>query len=137
MANPQLDALARELDHRREKQWRIFSWIAAILVASIGGTLALKLRVDPKDFAYPFKVAITVAAGSLQMYAWIWIRQNWQLELKALRKLHDLGVDLPTNDQKASYLGERDSGLVFGYIQALFLVFVALVAVVWIAPAGV
>jgi hypothetical protein len=108
--------------------------VAAIFVASIGGTLALKLGTTPRDFAYPFKIAITLAAVSLQAYATIWIRQNWQLELKVLRRLHELGVDLPTNDRKASYLGERDSGLVFGYLQALFLVFLALVAVVWIGP---
>ena len=128
------EALLKELDHRREKQWKIFSWVASLLVAIIGGTLALKLRTPPRDFNTPFKIAITVAAFSLQGYAMIWVRQNWKLELKVLDKLHRLGIDFPSNDPKEAYLGARGTGLVFGYLQALFLVFIALVAVVWIAP---
>ena len=134
-ASAQRDALLGELDHRREKQWKIFSWMAGLFVAMIGGTLALKLRNPPKDFAVPFKAAITIAALGLQVYAVIWTRQNWQLELKVLQKLHKLGIDFPTNDKNELFLGERGTGLVFGYLQALLLVFVALVLVVWIQPA--
>lgn len=131
----QRDALLGELSHRREKQWKIFSWMAGLFVAMIGGTLALKLGEPPKDFSVPLKTAITLAALGLQIYATVWTRQNWQLELKVLRKLHELGIDFPSNDGHEQYLGQRGTGLVFGYLQALILVFVALVAVVWIKPA--
>jgi hypothetical protein len=126
----QRDALLQELEHRREKQWKIFSWTAGLLVAMIGGTAALKLREAPGDFAKCFKIAIALAASGLWLYAVIWVRQNWQLELKLLNRLHDFGIDFPTNDKKATYLGERKGGLVFGYLQALFLVYLALLAVV-------
>ena len=128
------EALLGELAHRREKQWKIFSWIASLFVAMIGGTLALKLGTPPTDFRVPFKIAITIAAVGLQLYSWLWIRQNWELERKALQKLHKLGIDFPTNDECENYLGERRTGLVFGYLQALLLVFAALQLVIWIKP---
>jgi hypothetical protein len=124
------DVLLKELEHRREKQWKIFSWIAGLLVAMIGGTAALKLREMPGDFTRAFKLAIAGAGSGLWLYAVVWIRQNWRLELKVLDKLHDMGIDLPTNDRREKYLGQRKVGLVFGYLQALFFVYLALLAVV-------
>ncbi len=120
-----------ELSYRREKQWNIFSWTATLLVAMIGGTAALRFAEKPVAFTAVFQCAIALAAGGVWFYAMLWIRQNWQLEIKVLQRLHDLGIRFPTNDKGASYLGERKVGLVFGYLQALFLVFVALVVVVF------
>ena len=130
----QSDILLRELDYRREKQWKIFSWMASLLLAIVGGTLALKLGDSPRDFSTLFKIAITIAASGLQIYATVWIRQNWRLERQVLRELAEVGIRFPSNDRNESYLGERNSGLIFGYLQALFLVFIAVIAVVWISP---
>jgi hypothetical protein len=78
------EIISKEIEFRREKQWKIFSWTNSILVGIIGGLLA----ISGKGFALskPQKALLVSAVIILTTYAWVWISQNWKKENEAKGK---------------------------------------------------
>lgn len=77
-ARQQLD---KERAHRRDKLWKIFSWAGTLLIAIIGGTVALK--TDPPagfSFSWWLRGVLIASVVFLMAYASLWIRQNLAIE---------------------------------------------------------
>jgi len=69
--------LEKERAHRRDKVWKIFSWSSTLLIAIIGGTVALK--TDPPDgftFSWWLRGVLIASVVFLMAYANLWIKQN-------------------------------------------------------------
>jgi uncharacterized membrane protein len=116
------DAIAKEIEHRRDKLWKIFSWASALLVAITGGLIALKAK--DKNFALTtiqFRLllwSVIVLTG----YACLWVKQNLDLEEYAQKVLdgydNRLGIALIRPKQGRLYVRIRDW---LGYIPTLIL----------------
>ena len=72
-----------EINFRMDKLWRIFSWTSTVLVAIIGGTVALRTRTAGIDLDWGIKFIVAGAAIVLTTYACFWLRQNLRLEQAA------------------------------------------------------
>jgi len=118
--------LDKERAHRREKVWKIFSWAGTLLVAIIGGTVALK--TDPENgftFSWWLRGVLIASIVFLMAYAGLWIRQNLAIEDTTQQAIDEcdqrLGIKhvIPSTKPR------------FGYIAALvMLAIAAIVAVV-------
>ena len=73
--NTALEVIRRELEYRREKQWKIFSWSATVLLAATGGIVTL---ADKKEFVFPCWLPVTIACAliAIAFYSFIWIYEN-------------------------------------------------------------
>lgn len=105
-----LDVLRYELNYRREKQWKIFAWIATILVAVIGGIEASKQHLVFDAYQ---KAIMTAALIVIATYACIWVNENMRLEEKSRDKISDY---LKNEDILA-----KPSGFKFGYTVTILL----------------
>ena len=76
------ETVLNEISYRMDKLWRIFSWTSTVLVAMIGGTIALRTR-DTNHLSLVHQIVLAVAAGVLGFYAVVWLRQNLRLERRA------------------------------------------------------
>jgi hypothetical protein len=79
-----LEVARYELNYRREKQWKIFAWIATILLAVIGGIVAGKQHWQ---FDVYRKLIMTAALTVVTIYACTWIRENIRFEELAGKKI--------------------------------------------------
>ena len=66
------ETVLNEISYRMDKLWRIFSWTSTVLVAMIGGTIAL--RTGKTDLFLVHQIVLAMAAGVLGLYAVIWLR---------------------------------------------------------------
>lgn len=88
--DPKVLEFARyELDYRRKKQWDIFSWAVTILVAVIGGMIALTSKENIRP-DHPSRYAMAGALFFLTIYAAYWIRENLAAEDRADVKIKEL-----------------------------------------------
>jgi len=87
-------ALADELQHRRDKLWKIFSWTSGLLVAVIGGVAAISAKNDMELNGWPVAVAIILAAAALTVYSTGWIHQNLRIEQRVMDSLEKLDKKL-------------------------------------------
>jgi hypothetical protein len=114
------DFLIRELEHRREKQWKIFSWASTIFTAIIGGVIVLKTRDHPHHLNYFLQWTLTwVVAVLLASAAW-WVAHNGIVEREVMSQLEKFGI---VQHLPRAWVGYRTS---------LALLAVAAVAAIWI-----
>ncbi|MBT3339179.1 MAG: hypothetical protein HN855_03815 [Anaerolineae bacterium] len=66
----------KEVDHRREKRWKIFSWTSSLLVGSIAGAVAITSKVADVLAWWPHKILLVIAVLVLSAYSILWIRYN-------------------------------------------------------------
>jgi hypothetical protein len=124
------ELVAHEVEYRREKQWRIFSWTTALLLAAIGGIVAL---AGKGEFRFPclLRGLMALALGTVAAYAWLWIRENIKFEAMAREDLmqidQSLGINFRVPDPSAHPL--------FGYGATVILLAVAAILTVILAPA--
>src|SRR5215472_17129683 len=64
-----VDLLCQDIDYRRTTQWNIFSWCSTLLVAIVGGLIALRA---PHTLHPGLKAIITIAVMVLTGFALIW-----------------------------------------------------------------
>lgn len=84
------DIVIRELEYRRKKQWDIFSWCSTLLVAIIGGIIALRMGTFAKQpMTYPLKWVIASAVIVLAAEAILWITHNHTREQVAQTHLDE------------------------------------------------
>jgi hypothetical protein len=123
-----LEIVRHELDYRRKKQWDIFQWSVTMLLAVIGGTVALVGNGNFK-FAAPLRAIMAGAVAVIAYYAVKWIDNNSRFEDAARSKLLDL---LKSAALENAVPSPRDSE--FGYTTTVALVAFGAVLTVLIAP---
>lgn len=120
------EILAREIDYRREKRWRIFSWTSSILLAAIAGVIAL----TGKGFNFPTwpnRMLSAVAILSVTIYALVWISLNRAQESSLERDMTRYDDDLqimPIEKEHPFPLGYRMSILVTAVFAVSVILFV-------------
>jgi hypothetical protein len=113
-----LDVARFELNYRREKQWKIFSWAATILVSIIGGALALAGN-KKFEFSVAQRTGMIVAILAIAGYACLWVRANIRFEGQARERVIALLKELGETRQT---LADPDTKPMFGYGAAILLV---------------
>jgi hypothetical protein len=122
--------VSEELEYRREKQWRIFSWVSAVLLAAIGGIVAL---AGKGDFRFPLslRILMALALATLAGYACLWIAENIKFETLAREDLTKIDKSLGI----AFRIPDPQSRRLFGYGATVLLLALAAVLTVMLAPA--
>jgi hypothetical protein len=125
-----IDVLKYELDYRRNKQWNVFSWCSAILVAVIGGTSFLNR--DPNHALQTgWRVIISSAVIGLTTFACLWLTYNADREsvtAKSLEAISSCEIQHVAN-RKHRQIGTASA--VCGYRVALFLLAIATLFATW------
>ena len=123
-----LEIVRHELDYRRKKQWDIFYWTVTLLVAVIGGTVALASKGSFK-FDILSRALMAASIAVISLYAVRWIDNNLKFERKARRKLLELvntaGLDNAVADPDK---------FEFGYATTVRLVAVGAVLTILLVP---
>ena len=130
-----------EINFRMGKLWRIFSWTSTVLVAIIGGTVAL--RTADHHLGLGHQIIVIAAAIVLAAYAWFWLRQNLQLERQARDALaaHDQALGIASyNEAVGGALPRPDqtrpgARFVIGYNATVILLAAAAIAAA-VVPLG-
>ena len=113
------ELLLKELEYRRDKLWKIFSWCSTILTAVTTGFVAIKASSqDAFAMTPPLAIVLTVVILALAAHAVAWIRYNLLREAEVRREL-----EVPQRIEPR-----------FGYNVALLILMAAAVAAVWINP---
>jgi hypothetical protein len=124
------DSIRAEQMYRRDKQWRIFSWAATLLLASIGGIVALAGDGKFQFELCPHRALMVLAVLSISVYAGYWIHENIELEGAAGKALDNyadiLGVRGVSPDPKRRPM--------FGYVMAISLLAFAAVLTIVLVP---
>ena len=120
------DAMLAEMGYRRDKMWKLFSWVNTILTGITGGVIALKTHPDrPYNLALGYRVALTIAVAGLAVHACAWLSYNW-------KKVREVWASLK------SYSGNDEIVFVeFGrspvrYAHAVALLGLAAVVAIWL-----
>jgi hypothetical protein len=123
------DQLSKEIQYRRDREWQIFSWASSVLIAIIGGSVAL--RGAGHGISYEHKVWLAGGVAALTFWACIWFfihsRQERQrgLEANRLDKTLSLFSDplYSGNDSRLWWLVRGDIlALIFLGVAAVFAI---------------
>ena len=77
-----VDLLRQELDYRRSTQWNIFSWCSTLLIAIVGGVIALQ-KQNTSSLHLGQQVIVSLAVAVLAAYAVVWLTHNADRETRA------------------------------------------------------
>jgi hypothetical protein len=121
--NAPLEIARYELNYRREKQWKIFSWIATILVAVISGIVALAGKAEWAP-SYWQKGAMSVALVVITIYACTWTSENIKFENQAHKRI----LTYVKDETILAAPGE----FCLGYNNTVILLLIAALAAIWI-----
>lgn len=73
------DLMMAELKYRRDKMWKLFSWVNTLLTGVTGGVIALKTQPDKHFNLTPvYKVALIIAVLGLAAHGAVWLEYNWR-----------------------------------------------------------
>jgi hypothetical protein len=75
-----------EIDYRRQRQWDIFSWCSTLLIAIIGGTIALRtgfFASQPMTWTLYLELVISGAVLVLVANSLLWLSHHRDREMKA------------------------------------------------------
>jgi hypothetical protein len=88
-----IETLRKEIDYRRGKTWKIFSWASTILFAITGGILALAARgsTNPNFLLNEryYKLLLLGAISVLTAYACLWINRSRKIEDRIWQLMSD------------------------------------------------
>lgn len=91
------DVLLAEIAYRRDKMWKLFSWVNTLLTGITGGVVALKTHPDkPFNLTPGYRVALTIAVAGLVVHACTWLGYNWKKvkEIWAALKLYSANDEI-------------------------------------------
>lgn len=126
--------LRKEVEYRRDKAWKIFSWASTILLAIIGGLIALATNPDPekhfKLLCYPHKILLVSSVFILAVYSTLWVERNLSVEHDVQNEINayeiKLGIRASEGISKRT-LFEKVLKL-FGYRETIILLALAAIA---------
>src|SRR5690349_7275300 len=84
-----IDLARYEIEHRRKKQWEIFTWAVTIFISVIAGVIVLTSKAELQLSDYP-RYAMSTAVGALAVYAVSWLQINIWAEEQAIENLKAL-----------------------------------------------
>jgi hypothetical protein len=119
--------LVEEVKHRRDKEWKIFSYATSVLLAIITAIVAISARPGFTNFGIRQKVILLATMLVLTAAAGWWLYRNLFTERRILKQLVD-------GDYKIEPLARWNrTTLLTGYLTALCLIFVITVwAIIWL-----
>jgi hypothetical protein len=125
----------KEMDYRREKRWRIFSWVSSLLVGSIAGAVAITADSTKTLPTYPHKTFMIAAVLALAIYAILWEWHNRNAEANArtnMDKIEDSlklyeGLFLEPTDPGGS---ETSRSSIISYNLIIILLALAAIAII-------
>jgi Calcineurin-like phosphoesterase len=79
--------LLYEIKYRREKRWKVFSWTSGILLAAIGGVIALTIRSGFSNLSAVQRYSLAFALFVLTIYAALWLVLNYRKQRAVTRLL--------------------------------------------------
>ncbi len=127
------EMLRREIEYRREKAWRIFSWASTILIGIIGGLVAIYSKSNPIGPellpCWPHRILVIIAIVILTTYAWFWIRRNQNVQASVSQEIKTYGIVSNVGEESENYPKPW-----FGYRVTLISLAVAAIAAVWLIP---
>ena len=126
-----LEAIRHELQYRRDKQWKIFSWTATLLLAAIAGVITLVGREEFVFSLWPQQAMMTIALCVIGVYACLWIQENIEIEGHARNAL--LGK-LKNEGLKDDVVPDPRCAPIRGYSATIVLLMIAAVLTVLSAP---
>ena len=104
------EQVEKERSHRRDKLWKIFSWTSTLLVAIIGGTVALRSKPQENfEFSWWLRLVLILSVISLVVYAVRWIKYNLMIEESAQEAINKYDGELniknviPAKPQNVGY----------------------------------
>jgi hypothetical protein len=120
------DTLLGEIGYRRDKMWKLFSWVNTVLTGITGGVVALKTRPDePFNLTLGYRVALTIAVAGLAVHACVWLSYNW----KKVREIWGTLKSYSENDEIVFVEFGRSP---VRYVHAVALLGLAAVIVIWL-----
>jgi len=98
--------LENEIAYRRNRKQEIFNWASSLLVAVIGGIVALAYK-NANSLSPAHKILLTGAIVVLSGYSYWWINVHWKVAIAARKQLssyYDRIVDAPKDRDWPSIL---------------------------------
>ena len=123
------EVVAKEVEYRREKQWRIFSWTSTFLLAAIGGVVVLAGKGE-FVFSWSLRLIMVLALSTISIYAIFWIHENIKFESSSRRDLQRIDDKLQIKFEIPNPQGKP----MFGYGGTVALLAIAAVLAVLLAP---
>jgi hypothetical protein len=120
--------LEYELNFQRTRKQEVFTWASSLLVAIIGGVIALT-AVHGTMLALPYKGVLTFAVAILCWSSWRWMELHWAAYLRARKKLSFYYDQIATNGKDSPWKHDYTS-----IAAVLSLSIVALISVWWPIP---
>jgi hypothetical protein len=123
------EVISKEVEYRRDKQWRIFSWTSGFLLAAIGGVVVLAGK-GQFLFDQRLRVLMALALVTIAAYACLWIAANIKFEASARSELKTIDELL----QIKFTIPDPKANVMFGYGATVSLLAIAAVLAVLLAP---
>ncbi len=107
--------LENQLKHRLDKLWKIFSWTSTLLIAIIGGMMAI---ARDGDVEIGQKIAILAVVTILMIYANNWLKENLKREKKIRKALKNVlendKIQIKQFDENGNVVKSKEVNL-YGY----------------------
>lgn len=116
--SPILSVLQKDVEYRRKRQWDVFSWSSTLLVAIIGGLIAIKTSEHPHSLRRLTQVIITAAVVVLGGYAYRWIYDDAKRQVATVDLLNKV-AKLEPEEHKYPALGYRGAIILLAVVAVL------------------
>ncbi len=123
-----IDSLEKQLDHRLDKLWKIFSWTSSILIAICGGVIALT-RKGLVELGVSDRILFSIVVIVLATYGILWIKENLNMEEKIRNQLDKIFTD---NIKYSDYAELRPDKAKFGYKIVIWLLGITAIMAIWV-----
>lgn len=124
------EMLKKEIEYRREKAWKIFSWVSTILLGVIGGVVAIASKKSEWYLEWFHAILLMLAVIVLSIYSCLWLQQNLDIEKLVSKKINAYEVALEIIEETEEY--KKRPG--FGYVITVILLTIAAVLAIGIVP---
>jgi hypothetical protein len=93
------ETLRKEIEFRRDKAWRIFSWASTILLGVIGGLVAIASKSELFLPWWPHRTLLLAAIMVLAVCSRLWIQSNFDIEDSVSAKIKRREIDLGLREE--------------------------------------
>jgi hypothetical protein len=123
-----LEMLRKEIEYRRDKAWKIFSWVSTILVGIVGGVVVIASKKSEWKLEWFHALVLMLSIIVLSIYSCLWIQQNLDIQDAGLKKVKPYEVALGIREEVEACQKRP----VWGYIITVVLLTIAAVLAVCI-----